>query len=143
MRIPRRLTTAVAAVAAMAVLPAAAHGAVTGNFVGKTEQPPLSFAADLETNSYPLNIQVLRGRIIGIYGMIRMECPETAILDRQIPSVGHRGIALSRGGGFSFTKDGISMQGHIGKRAGSGHLQGRVDGCEMTGVVWNVAKNHV
>ena len=65
-----------------------------------------------------------------------MECPETAILDRQIPSVGRRGIALSKGGGFSFAKDGISMQGHIGERAGSGHLQGRVDGCEMTGVVW-------
>jgi len=140
----RRTVAVLTAVAALAALPAAAqagkHRDLTGNYTGTTEQPPFSFTEDFEPYTDKIVLQVLRGRLIGLYTTIRMECPEISILDRHPSSLPRKGLALKDHGSFHFSEDGISISGSIRRHSASGSMSGHVDGCMMSGVSWEAKR---
>jgi hypothetical protein len=138
----RRVILAVLAVASLAALPATAGAAVTGNYSGKAVHPPFSFGSDnFEPYETSFVMTVLRDRVTAIYTRIRMECPETAILDRGFEHFPRKGVPL-RNGNLHYAEGGLTISGHVGRSIASGDITGHVDGCATGsgGVDWKATK---
>jgi hypothetical protein len=143
MRKARRITAAVAALAALTALPAAAQADITGNYVGKIVHPTFSFAPDATPYESNFAMSILHNRLMGIAGIVRMECPEVSIMDRRLEQLKlpRRGVALSSTGGFVFNQGGIEVRGKVGARSAAGTITAGVADCGVLGVKWSATRH--
>jgi hypothetical protein len=143
MRNARRITAAAAALAALAALPAAAQADITGNYVGKSVHPAFSFAPDAAPYESKFVMSILHSRLMAIAGIVRMECPETSILDGRLEQLRlpRKGVALSSTGGFVFNQGGIEVRGKVGARSAAGTITAGVADCGVLGVKWAAARH--
>ena len=141
----RRIITVLAALGALAALPAAAQADITGNYVGKTEFSPPSFAPDAEPYQANFAMSILHNRVRAIAGIVRLECLETMIDERKLESLRlpRGGIKLSVTGGFVFNQAGIEVRGRVGARSAAGTISAGIGDCGVLGAKWHATRHKV
>jgi hypothetical protein len=138
----RRIATVLAAIGAVAAVPAAAQADITGNYVGKTEYPPPSFAPDAAPYQANFVMSILHNRLRAIAGIVRLECPETSIDERKLESLRlpRGGVRLSATGGFVFNQGGIEVRGKVGAQSAAGTITAGIGDCGVLGAKWHATK---
>lgn len=131
---PRLLVPLLSLLACLALASPAAAG-MTGNWSGETSQ---DLGLD-EPYTTDIGFSVLNGRIVTVYGEVRMLCGETAIQDVRVLKSYRSGQGPKVSGGFSFTVQGLHLSGHLGKKSGSGAASASKGGCSGSGK-WTVTK---
>ena len=141
----RRIITVLAALGALAALPAAAQADITGNYVGKTEYPPPSFAPDAAPYQANFVMSILHNRVRAIAGIVRLECPETMIDERKLESLRlpRGGVKLSVTGGFVFNQAGIEVRGKVGAHSAAGTITAGIGDCGVLGAKWHATRHKV
>jgi hypothetical protein len=122
---------------------AASSAKLSGTYVGVAVHPPVPGLEHLDPYEQKLALIVSKGALMGIVVEVRMQCPGDTIRDVEyhrlkIPE--KKRPKLSKGGGFSFSKKGITISGSIGKHIADGRIEAHGDGCSVTNVMWTARK---
>jgi hypothetical protein len=122
-----------------------AKGKLTGNYVGEAVHPALVTDAG-EVYTTNIVVRIYKGVLTGIGVEARMECPDIdAIMDVEYHSLSlskKDRVKLNKKGAFNFSKNGIHVAGHAGKKAASGSISASNGaGCSVSGVTWTAEKN--
>jgi hypothetical protein len=144
-----RALVAVAACAVVSGVTAveAASAATTtkrsGTYLGRAVHPPVPGLEHLDPYETRLALTVSKGALIGISVEARMQCPGDTIRDVEYHRLSlpeKKRPKLSKGGGFRFSKNGITISGSIGKHVAEGSIEAHSHGCSVTNVTWTARK---
>ncbi|HEY2716738.1 MAG TPA: hypothetical protein VGI73_11025 [Solirubrobacterales bacterium] len=114
----------------------ASAAGVTGNWTGETSQG-LKLLEEPYTTT--IGFSVLRGRIVDVVAEVRMECGEYEIDDAVVRESYEPGRGPKVAGGFTFSVEGVTVHGHLGRATGSGTVSAREGNCSGTGD-WRVRR---